>query len=291
VHKPDEENRLLSFGESDVVSITPSPDGTRVAFQAQKDSRPGPLSILDIETEITSVVPFEGAVSRPVWSPDGSKLGFTFFESPRSYLFVKDLNSLEEPIRLDTPNLEQAQIVGWLPGGDGVLIVGAERLESDRKLYSYDFTSAALTLLIERDGPIFDVALSPEGQFVIYAVYDAGSTSYYIQPLSGGGFSIFPGEDVADLEWSPSGNWIYFRRGSEERQIFRVPVSADPVFRITGVPEVVYNSDTAITGYYPVSADGQFLIGTSPEASTRTSKFVVVANWVDHLNELAPPSR
>ncbi|MDX1430669.1 MAG: hypothetical protein R3282_10285, partial [Rhodothermales bacterium] len=86
--------------------------------------------------------------------------------------------------------------------------------------------------------------------------------------------------------WSPDGAWIYFSR-SNDREIHRVAVTTDPVFRVLGAEERVFDVTSHL--HFDLAADGTLLV-TMPETAVQgqSSKIWLVLDLGDEAERIAP---
>ena len=94
--------------------------------------------------------------------------------------------------------------------------------------------------------------------------------------------------DGAKPVWSPDGAWIYFLR--QNREIFRVAVTTEPVFSLLGTEESVFGTNTHL--HYDIASDGSVLVAM-PEGVTQSdgSRIWVVLNLAEHAERIAPKSQ
>jgi dipeptidyl aminopeptidase/acylaminoacyl peptidase len=122
------ETRTLTSGSFTVGSFSWSPDGRSIAF----DHRVNPLlanggsadiSIVTVsDASVRKLVSQEGPDSRPVWSPDGSRIAFETAMANPAFFYSNSLIAIV-PAGGGTPTVvssafdEDPSIVAWKPGG------------------------------------------------------------------------------------------------------------------------------------------------------------------------------
>ncbi len=88
--------------------------------------------------------------------------------------------------------------------------------------------------------------------------------------------------------WARSGRELFYRSGDA---VIAVPIEPDPGFT-RGNPEVVLEGDYYLAAggpNYDVSPDGeQFLMIKQVQDASATSQIIVVQNWLEELERLAP---
>lgn len=190
-----------------------SPDGTRVAFESDRDGNP----------EIYVVVLATGAVQRltdnpardgaPAWSPDGRRLAFTS----------------------DRDNRAAADV--YIMNADGT---GVQRVTSDRANWAPQFSpdGGRLAVQVDTDVHVFDLAgggerrltsgadngmnptWSPDGQRLAFVTTRNRKLEIFTMNADGSDQTLLvsmAGAEVLDPRWSPDGAHIAF---------VRVPASA-----------------------------------------------------------------
>jgi hypothetical protein len=89
--------------------------------------------------------------------------------------------------------------------------------------------------------------------------------------------------------WARSGRELFYRNGEA---VIVVPIDMDPTF-VAGNTEVVFEGAYLLGPggrTYDVSPDGERLLMIKPvENESGTSQIIVVQNWFEELNRLAPP--
>ncbi|MGY0217733.1 Tol-Pal system beta propeller repeat protein TolB [Endozoicomonadaceae bacterium StTr2] len=102
-----------------ILSPSWSPDGTKVAYVAYENKRPG-IYIQDLRTGKRQLVSKEkGINSSPSWSPDGTKLAYMLSFGDNPNIFVRDLrtNKLSQLTRHFAIDAEPS----WFPDGKSIL--------------------------------------------------------------------------------------------------------------------------------------------------------------------------
>ncbi len=118
----------LTEGPFSVGSLAFSPDGTRIAFSAQRD--PDLISSFssDIYTvtlaghTVRKIVDTPGPDHSPIWSPDGSHIAYITSNGEKNFFYTNSLIA-SVPAEGGTPTIldphfdEDAQLVAWAPAG------------------------------------------------------------------------------------------------------------------------------------------------------------------------------
>ena len=92
--------------------------------------------------------------------------------------------------------------------------------------------------------------------------------------------------------WSPDGSELYFRNGEA---VLSVSIETEPTFK-QGLPELLFER-SYVPGQYDLAPDGERFLMLKPveeddrddeEASRNVTEIVIVENWVENLERLAP---
>ena len=220
-----------------------SPDGSRFVTFVQSQSAINELWVYDLERKTRSRLSASGAVSRPIWSPDGK--GVTFQKSGDIYTVPADDSS---PATLLLPKDPGFQFFPLAWSRDGrTLVYSRPAPETNRDVYVLPAggkpTPFLATTRDERSA-----MLSPDGHWMVYAVLEAGrEEEVYVQRFPG------PGDRIAvsvgggrEPVWSPSGDEIFYR-STDGQRMMAVTTRAGATLDI-GRPRLLF--------------EGQFRLGT-----------------------------
>jgi serine/threonine-protein kinase len=140
-------------------------------------------------------------------------------------------------------------------------------------------------------------ALSPDGRWIAYVSNETGETEVYVRPfpnVDDGKWQISTNGGGEPL-WSPDGRELFYLIGNNpgDDEVYVVSVTAEPVFS-PGAPELLFRGAYGFGGSpnWDISSDGQrFLMMKAEEQAEQTSgetSLIVVNNWFEELNRLAP---
>ena len=273
-----------------------SPDGSRVALIKGLKS----LWTYDLVRDTLSVQISQGIVSNPVWSPDGTRIVFSWNgwnrDGPRN-LFSKFVDRSGEPVALH-PSEHLQRPSSW--AADGSKLAFWEM--GDIWILPMDGASSAerftKTPEVNEQYPAF----SPDGQWIAYASGESGRPDVYVRPYPGPGnrITISPGGGISPA-WSRSGKELFYRAGEEQRKLMAVDIKVDGGELIPGKPVVLFEGDYSYANpirTYDVSADRQhFLMIRQPEKGPWAEgleefygdRVNVVLNWFEELKRMVPP--
>jgi len=123
-----EAKQLTEGNEFSVGGFSWSPDGTRIAFSAQKDpdlisSDTEDLYVVTVSDKaVKKIVSTPGPDSNPKWSPDGKQIAFETAAGAK-YFFYTNVRIAVVPADGGTPQIlteafdEDPGLIGWGPGG------------------------------------------------------------------------------------------------------------------------------------------------------------------------------
>ncbi len=264
-----------------------SPDGNRLAFDADDAVGKGDVWIRDLVRGVTSRFTFAAeAEYSPTWSPDGRRIVFSKDRkspSKGSDLYVKDAVGTGEPEQLtDTETFKYA--TDWSTNGD-YLIFQAEDKDTGADLWALPMKGAdrkpiplVRTKFTEGGG-----TLSPDGKFLAYRSNESGRTEVYVQefPVARSKWQIST-EGGRDPFWRGDGREMYYR--ALDLSVMAVPVSTTTTFEV-GTAKALFKArfPTVLPAraLFRPTRDGQrFLVLSAPESIPPA---IVVLNWPSAL--------
>jgi serine/threonine-protein kinase len=230
------EARRLTGGDANDFNPAFSPDGSRIAFNSDRDSGPnGAHSIYTMNLDGSDLKRItQGTGRSPSYSPDGSTIVFqSDREGGREHLWVVPVDGGEA--RQITRGTQNDTAPNW--SRDGTRIV----YQSDAgggvtHIFTVDArggTPRQLTDGATRDNrPVW----SPDGKQIAFARFENNQWNIYvmnadgsdIRKLTDGSFNINP-------SWSPDGKQILFQSDREngQQQVFVMPAEGGPARRVT----------------------------------------------------------
>jgi TolB protein len=208
----------LTDGESDDVSPSISPDGTKIAFSSRRNGA-WDLYVLDIQSgeisQLTKTPEYDGS---PTWSPDGQWLAFeSYVKTGNLDIFLLEVAHPENaPLQLTDDSAADFQPC-WMAGGSGRQIAFVSDRSGNDEIwiarldnFKERFINASLDADSEDTHPVW----SPDGVYLSWAKKNGGDASLVIwdsnninAPVKTVGSGDWP-------VWNPAGNNI----GSRVRQ-------------------------------------------------------------------------
>ena len=133
---PAEPKRLTEGDKFSVGDFSWSPDGTRIAFSAQKDPDLISLDSADLyvvrlsDKTIKKIVSTPGPDRNPKWSPDGKKIAFETAAASRYFFYTNSKIGVVSPdggaMQILTDSFdEDPSLVGW--GPDGIYFAAVQK--------------------------------------------------------------------------------------------------------------------------------------------------------------------
>ena len=205
-----------------------SPDGTRILFVSDFE---GSIALRTIASGGgVPVVLVPRRVTRPRWSPDGSRIAMTDRVGDSSFVAVVELDT-GELRRLTTEGVELFE--DWSPDGSGIAYMSRRSGQAD--IWALDLatgTPRQLTVDVRDDT---QPSYSPDGKWLAYNSERGGQDDIWILPVAGGA-SIRVTNDPAEEGrpfWDPDGRGLYFFTSDQVNHLFAAPATGGTLRQIT----------------------------------------------------------
>jgi len=263
-----------------------SRDGTRLALTviAANDS----LYTLEIDRGALTRVTFEAENSRPVWSPDGTRLALSRHsegEVRQVHLVAADGGAppaiLRKSDRTESPD-------DWSRVGNVLAFTRVEEatgadiwtmpMDGDRKARPW------LSTRFEEFQPHF----SPDGRWIAYMSTESGRTEVYVRSYPDGAAKRQVSFDGGlEPRWSGDGRELFYRR---DDQVLATDVTAAGGELRFSVPRVLFKGNYVIGNTvrawstWDVLPDGKRFVFIQDFARPRTS-VTLVQNWFQELKK------
>jgi hypothetical protein len=185
--------------------VQPSPDGTRVAFDSDRDGDRG-VYVANRDGTDAHRVSGPGYAAVPTWSPDGKSLAYIRAESdrPRVWnLWLLDFDE-HEYRRLTSYRFGQTWSASWFPDGRRICYSHEDRLiVRDLEGRSiHEFASPVAHSLVRTP------AVSPDGEHVIFQV--SGSGAWLLDLSDGAMRRVLTDPSAEEFAWAPDGRRVAF---------------------------------------------------------------------------------
>ena len=269
---------LASFLANDPpLAITP--DGSRIAFRAEREGGFSQLYIRSIDRADLTAVPDNETAHNPFFSPDGTWLGF-FQDTDRA---LRTVSLQTGQVVTVTETQEGHNGAAW--GEDGTIVFASFEGGLGR-VPAAGGVPEALTTVGPASGEIHQFPqFLPGGRAVIFTIVDPDSSTLAAVPLDGGEVThLVSGADDAHYA---DGHLVYSTDGTLWAQPFdpdRLEVTGDPIS--AGV-DVGLTSDGP--GNFAVSRSGT-LVYSTPDLTTDNRLMIVnlagvveetLSDWLD----------
>jgi len=273
-----------------------SPDGTKVALNPRDQETD--IWTWDLARETLTRLTFDPGLDRfPVWSPDGGRIVYSSQRSEDSEQFGTALDwqaadGTGAPERL-AESAGEVFPTSFLPDATGILVYGdftGANVSEDIAVIRLDGDETVMPLLQTTFRERFP-EVSPDGRWLAYTSDESGRDEIYVRPfpdVDAGGRWQVSADGGAQPLWARDGQELFYRSSDA---MMAVLVETDPTFA-AGNPEVVFEGQYEMTQggrTYDISLDGeQFLMMKEVEGSLETPQIIVVLNWFEELERLAP---
>ena len=185
-----------------------SPDGTELVYSGA-DNR---LYVMNIPTGQSFALTKATFDSRPLWSPDGTRIAFSRLTEKGYNIFVMDKDGRN--VRALTDNTDNFMAGGWTPDGQKVIGVSAQGGGNPAQIFDVGGGTAQTLNFIRQPGDD-NISISPDGQWVAFTDKVPGrmTPGIFVSRLDGTEQRLLVQLDTwsAGLPlWSPDGDWLAF---------------------------------------------------------------------------------
>ena len=185
----------------------PSPDGSRIAFQSDRDGN-WEIYLIDIAgaEDPLRLTDDPAADTRPTWSPDGSRIAFASERGGDRDIYVMDLSG-GAPTKL-TDVGTSATDPAWSPDGSRIALSAVDDT-GFRQIYAVSIDGAVTEALTSAALPSRSPTWSPDGSMIAFSREDAIWTmrSDGTNPML---FAQLAETFLEHPDWSPDGTTIFF---------------------------------------------------------------------------------
>jgi len=278
--------RVGSYTQSESCARI-SPDGKKIAYSSQ-----GYLWIFKLERGVHERLTSAGVAAFPIWSPDGTRLFFSFREFGPMNLFWMPIDGSTGMERLRTSEFRD-WASSWSPDGEILAFVQAG-VGNDVLLLNLKAKTAvpfAATNANERFAEF-----SPDGKWLAYTSDELGTEEIFVRALSGGRAYRITSENGRDPLWAKSGKRIYFRNSRLNRMCVVDILSTEPEFAVSK-PRLLFDlsgyGSTVPTRSYDMTRDEtRFLMAKWEERKPApVTEMILVQNWFEELKRLVPAGK
>ena len=234
---------------------------SRVVFVSEvgaKDARQKRLAVMDYDgANVQYLTSSDSIVLAPRFSPDGSRIIYTGYESGFPKVTVIDVASLQ---KTTVGGVDQNMSFAPRFSPDGSRVVYSAEVAGNTDLYALDLNSGQTSRLTNAPSIETAPSFSPDGSRIVFESDRSGAPQLYIMSASGGeGNRISFGEGrYGTPVWSPRNDFIAFTKqnagrfhigvmrtdGSEERLLTGAFLDEGPTWAPNG-RVVMFTRETA----------------------------------------------
>jgi eukaryotic-like serine/threonine-protein kinase len=289
VDRSGREEPIAGSPDRSYVAAAVSPDGTRIALDTRDQQNH--IYIWNLAQRQMIPLTTNSAVDAfPVWSRDGKTIAFASARGSAMNLYLQDVDTtapagrLTESANPQTPlafSSDGKQLIYVEDTADGGSMLGRVALSGDKQ-------PGTIAQWSQRIG---SSALSPDGSWIAYdsTVVGQAQAEVFVQSLRTGERHQISTNGGFRPAWARSGTEVFYQ-GVDER-LMTVTIQLQPSFKATeakGLLAARYYSAGPARPYEP-SADGnRFLMMREGGSAQRATHIVVVQNWFEELERLAP---
>jgi dipeptidyl aminopeptidase/acylaminoacyl peptidase len=203
--------------------VRPSPDGSRIAFDSDRDGERG-VYVARRDGSAARRVSGAGPAALPAWSPDGRTLAFVRAERDRASvwnLWLLDVGA-GSMRQVTSYRYGQTGTGSWFPDGRRIAYSHEDRLVV-RDLAtgeSREFPSPLPHRLVRTP------AVSPDGRRVMFQV--SGSGGWMLDVSSGAMQAVLADPSAEEFAWAPDGGRVAFHSRRGGRWAIWVAAIAEP---------------------------------------------------------------
>lgn len=267
-----------------------SPDGRRLAIEVEGSSHD--VFVYDFATGVLANFTNDGISHWPIWSPDGSRIGYRSGPMGRFRLFQMAADRSAAPVRLDTPGISSST-GSYGPGGRAMVYTDITYGKANKVMVTALDQSGQATPLDDTSFAQGSPKFSPNGQWLAYCTNESGRPQVYVKEFPNGAKIQISNDGGNDPVWRRDGRELFYRNGD---RMMAVPVSAGDRFDAGRSQELWrgpyshgMSSSCGAPGLsssnYDVSPDGQrfLMIQDEDVDKTSSSNLVVVLGFSHEL--------
>jgi serine/threonine protein kinase/Tol biopolymer transport system component len=277
----EKSGKVLSIAAEDLQfgSGTLSPDGERVAYGGVD---PGDVFILDLNTRVTTRLTFENRqISSIVWAHDQKTVAFSRLSQARGWqVYTKATDGTgADSLLFRGPGLFNFA-TDWSQDGRWIVAQCADS-SGNRDLWKVDVPAGGkATVYQHTPGAEQQGSISPDGNWLVYAVTDESMPGLFVQsfPNPGSKYQVTI-RDPLGAFWDRSGKQLL--AASNDGTLYTIDVSTEGGFRQGST--VRQGRIQPTDAFLGVASNGNMMIGRTKDVSS-LSRIEIVLNWTHLLD-------
>jgi Tol biopolymer transport system component len=188
-----------------------SPDGRRLALTRGEGLGRSDIWLVDLERNVPSRFTFDGGTSRPVWTPDGTRIIYSANRKGVADLFQLDARSGgtgSGEILLESGVDKNVQAIS----PDGRVLLFGQAAQGNPEIWALPLVGERTPIPLVRTGfPAGNAVFSPDGKWFAYCEGDSGADQVYVQPYPPNGTRIrISPSSGSSPQWSHDGRTILY---------------------------------------------------------------------------------
>jgi uncharacterized delta-60 repeat protein len=212
-----------------------SPDGTKIAFQSNRDDAYPEIYTMDADgSNVTRLTNDPEIDMSPSWSPYGNKIVFVSRREGNDEIYIMDASGSN--ITRLTDNSATDLSPSWSPDGTKIVFVSSQH-PPYYDVYIMDADGSNVTHLTDNSANDSWPSWSPNGTKILFVSHQTGNVDIYVMDTDGSNVTRLTNDPAIDNYpcWSPDGRKIVFvsdRDGNDETYIMDADGSNET--RLTG---------------------------------------------------------
>ena len=285
----------LPLPQSSYLHPRLSPDGRRLAIEVEGASHN--LYVYDFDRGVLANITTDGVSHWPVWSPDGTRLGFRLGPMAHATMWQVPADRSREPQPVPATGVVQSA-ESWSPDGRTILYTATNPGSPPSLMAAHLDENHGPDIVDKQKGPEGSPKFSPDGHWLAYCSMESGKPQAYVQAFPGPGPKIqISADGGTDPVWKRIGGELYFRNGDS---MMAVEVTTNPTFK-AGRPHELWRGHYshgmsascdppgATSSNYDVASDGRRFLMVKDDDQDRTisKQIVVVLDWASEVSRMA----